>query len=121
MLLMMSGNIARNMYSSQGKINYPTQLRLVGYFRILRHDARKEAFQQNLRKCSNVKLYGNKYSENRVACGQTHREVENQTNVKNLEILRKRSKMCPPPQKKKNLKTQGRRKVRLRHHNQNKI
>jgi len=32
---MMSENIARNMYSSQGIINYPTQLHLVGHFRIL--------------------------------------------------------------------------------------
>jgi hypothetical protein len=29
---MMSENIARNMYSSQGIINYPTQLHLVGHF-----------------------------------------------------------------------------------------
>jgi hypothetical protein len=33
MLLMMSDNIARNMYSSQGIINYSTQLHLVGRFR----------------------------------------------------------------------------------------
>jgi len=32
MLLIMSENIARNMYSSQGTINYPTQLHLVGHF-----------------------------------------------------------------------------------------
>jgi hypothetical protein len=32
MLLMMSENIARNMYSSRGTINYPTQLYLVGNF-----------------------------------------------------------------------------------------
>jgi len=38
MLLMISENIARNMYSSQGIINYPTQLHLVGHFRILFHD-----------------------------------------------------------------------------------
>ena len=37
---MMSENIARNMYSSQGIANYPTQLHLVGHFRILYHDAR---------------------------------------------------------------------------------
>jgi hypothetical protein len=30
---MMSENIARNMYSSQGIINYPTQLYLIGHFR----------------------------------------------------------------------------------------
>jgi hypothetical protein len=35
MLLMMSENITRNMYSRQGTINYPTQLHLVGYFRRL--------------------------------------------------------------------------------------
>jgi len=35
MFLMMSENIARNMYSSQGIINYPTQLHPVGHFRIL--------------------------------------------------------------------------------------
>ena len=29
---MMSENIARNMYCSQGTINYPTQLHLVGHF-----------------------------------------------------------------------------------------
>ena len=33
MLLMMSENIARNMYSSQGTINYHTQLHHVGHFR----------------------------------------------------------------------------------------
>ena len=33
MLLMMSENIALNMYSSQGTIYYPTQLHLVGHFR----------------------------------------------------------------------------------------
>jgi hypothetical protein len=32
---MMSENIARNMYSSQRIINYPTRLHLVGHFRIL--------------------------------------------------------------------------------------
>jgi len=32
MLLMMSENIARNMQSSQGTINYFTQLHLVGHF-----------------------------------------------------------------------------------------
>ena len=32
MHLMMSENIARNMYSNQGTINYPTQLHLVGHF-----------------------------------------------------------------------------------------
>ena len=32
MLLMMSENIVRNMESSQGTINYPTQLHLVGHF-----------------------------------------------------------------------------------------
>jgi hypothetical protein len=29
---MMSENIAQNMYSTQGTINYPTQLHLVGHF-----------------------------------------------------------------------------------------
>ena len=33
------------MYSSQGIINYPTQLHLVGHFRILYHDARKHEYQ----------------------------------------------------------------------------
>jgi hypothetical protein len=37
MLLMMSENIARNMYSSQGIINYPTVLHFVGQFRVLEH------------------------------------------------------------------------------------
>ena len=41
----MSENVARNMYSSQGIINYPTQLHLVGHFRILYHDARKHEYQ----------------------------------------------------------------------------
>jgi len=45
MLLMMSENIARNMWSSQGIINYPTQLHLLGHFRILYHDARKHEYQ----------------------------------------------------------------------------
>jgi hypothetical protein len=44
---MLSENIARNMYSSQGIINYPTQLHLVGHFRILYHDARKYEYQDN--------------------------------------------------------------------------
>jgi hypothetical protein len=35
MLLMMSENIPQNIYSSQRIINYPTQLYLVGHFRIL--------------------------------------------------------------------------------------
>jgi len=35
MLLMMSEKFARNMQSSQGIINYPTQLHLDGNFRIL--------------------------------------------------------------------------------------
>ena len=45
MLLMMSENVARNMQSSQGIINYPTQLHLVGHFRILYHDARKHEYR----------------------------------------------------------------------------
>ena len=45
MRLMMSENIARNMYSSQGIINFPTHLHLVGHFRILCHDARKHEYQ----------------------------------------------------------------------------
>jgi len=35
MLLIMSENVARNMYSSQGIINFPTELHLVGHFRLL--------------------------------------------------------------------------------------
>jgi hypothetical protein len=42
---MMSENMAQNMQSSQGIINYPAQLHLVGYFRILYHDARKHEYQ----------------------------------------------------------------------------
>ena len=42
---MMSENIARNMYSSQGITTYPTQLHLVDHFRILYHDARKHEYQ----------------------------------------------------------------------------
>jgi len=45
MLLVMSENIARNKYSSQGIINYPTQLHFIGHFRILYHDARKHEYQ----------------------------------------------------------------------------
>jgi len=41
----MSKNIAQNMYSSQGIINYPTQLHLVGHFCILYHDAWKYEYQ----------------------------------------------------------------------------
>jgi hypothetical protein len=41
----MSENIARNMYSSQGIINYPMQLHLVGHFRTLYHDTRKHEHQ----------------------------------------------------------------------------
>ena len=36
---------ARNMYSSQGITNYPTQLHLIGHFRIFCHDARKHEYQ----------------------------------------------------------------------------
>jgi hypothetical protein len=39
MLLVMSEDIARNMYTSQGSKNYPTQLHFVGHFRKLYHDA----------------------------------------------------------------------------------
>jgi hypothetical protein len=46
MLLMMSENIARNMYSSQGTINYPTLLHLVGHFRLLYLDARKQGISR---------------------------------------------------------------------------
>ena len=42
---MMSENIARNMYSSQGIINYTTKLHLVGHFRKLYHDARNHEYQ----------------------------------------------------------------------------
>jgi len=35
------------MYSGQGIINFPTQLRLVGNFRILCHDARKYKYQDS--------------------------------------------------------------------------
>jgi len=41
----MSENIAQNVFSSQGIINYPTQLHLVGHFRILYHDAQKHECQ----------------------------------------------------------------------------
>ena len=41
MPLTMSENIARNMQSSQGIINYPTHLHLVGYFHILRTERSK--------------------------------------------------------------------------------
>jgi len=44
----MSENVARNMYSSQGIINYPTRLHLVGHFPILYHDARKHEYQTRL-------------------------------------------------------------------------
>jgi len=33
MLLMMSENIGRNMYSCQGTVNYPIQMHLFGHFR----------------------------------------------------------------------------------------
>ena len=45
---MISQNIARNMYSSQGIINYPTQLHLAGHFRILYYDARKHEYHVSL-------------------------------------------------------------------------
>jgi len=44
MLLTMTENIARNMQSSQGIINYLTQFHLVGHFSILYHDARKHEY-----------------------------------------------------------------------------
>jgi hypothetical protein len=47
MLLMMSENIARNMQSSQGIINYPTRLHLVGHIFTLYHNARKHEYQVN--------------------------------------------------------------------------
>jgi len=46
MLLVMSENIPQNMWSSQGIINYPIQLHLVGHFRILYHDTRKHEYQE---------------------------------------------------------------------------
>jgi hypothetical protein len=60
MLLMMSENIARNMYSGQGIINYPTQLRLVGHFRILHQDTRKYEYQVPY-----IKFHGNASSGSR--------------------------------------------------------
>jgi len=45
MPLMMSENIPRNMLSSQGIINYSTQLHLVGHFRVLYYDARNHEYQ----------------------------------------------------------------------------
>jgi len=42
---MMSEDITRNMCSSQGTINYPTLLYLVGHFRILYLDARNREYQ----------------------------------------------------------------------------
>jgi len=45
MLLMMGENIARNMESSQGTINYPTFLHLVGHFRLLYLYARNHEYQ----------------------------------------------------------------------------
>ena len=47
MLLMMKENIARNMQSSKGIINYPRQLHLVGHFPILYHDARSGNTRQS--------------------------------------------------------------------------
>jgi hypothetical protein len=41
----MSENIPQNMWSSQGIINYPTQLHLVGHFRILYYDERKHEYK----------------------------------------------------------------------------
>jgi hypothetical protein len=43
---MMSENIDRNMLSSQGILNYPTQLQLVGHFRILYHNTREHNYQE---------------------------------------------------------------------------
>ena len=45
MLLTISKNITRNMQSSQGILNYPTQLHLVRHFRILYDDAWKNEYQ----------------------------------------------------------------------------
>ena len=42
---MMSENIAQNMQSRQRIINYPTQLHLVGHFRMLYQDAREHEYQ----------------------------------------------------------------------------
>jgi len=39
------------MYSSQGIINYPTLLHLVGHFRILCHDVRKHEYQVLVHSC----------------------------------------------------------------------
>jgi len=41
----MSENIARNMQSSQGRLNYPIQLHLVGHFSKLYRDARNLEYQ----------------------------------------------------------------------------
>ena len=57
MLLIMSENIARNMQSSQGTINYPTPLHLVGHFRKLYLDARNHEYQ------AIVQLQSTKYSQ----------------------------------------------------------
>jgi hypothetical protein len=52
MLLMMSENIARNMYSSQGIINYPTQLHLAGHFRILSRETVEDKQDEVLGGCA---------------------------------------------------------------------
>jgi hypothetical protein len=57
---MMSENIARNMYRSQGTINYPTQLHLVGHFHkyIMIHGSLNIKFTFKVLKCDEVKKDG---------------------------------------------------------------
>jgi hypothetical protein len=52
----MSENIAQNMYSSHGIINYPIQLHLVGHFCIMYHDARQHEYQGKKCWCGGNKL-----------------------------------------------------------------
>jgi hypothetical protein len=53
----MSENIARNMYSSQGIKNYPTQLHFTGHFRKLYNDEQNHGYQIDaLLRCIKVKL-----------------------------------------------------------------
>jgi len=57
MHLIMSKNVAQNVFSSQGIINYPTQLHLVGHFCILYHDAQKHEYQV----CIGLELFLNMF------------------------------------------------------------
>jgi hypothetical protein len=60
------------------------------------------------KKCSNLNIHVNKSSDSRVSCGQTHKQMEKQTNAKNLKVAFRNFLNAPKNVSTNNLKTRGR-------------